>query len=167
MATSRRLILLSCFLAVVLTAGSALPPLALWQCRHASRVVIAADAPRSVMPCRMDNRAMGDAPMPPMACCPPETGISPASSPHQSAVSRPACHPNLTRLAALPPASVSKAHAHLRRSLALLLPSFLLTAALLPPVPAVLSLRQRPPPTLGVSQSALKHAPGLRAPPAA
>jgi len=161
MTTSRRLKLLwSCFLAVILTVGNAAPPLALWQCRHASRVVSAADAPRSVMPCGMSG-----APMPRMGCCPPERVAAPRNPLHAPDLSRPACNPTLTRLAALPPASVSKAH--LRRSLALLLPSFPLTAALLPSVPAVLSLRQRPPPSLGVSQSALKHAPGLRAPPVA
>ncbi len=168
MTTSRRLNLFSWLLAVILALGSAVPPLAVWQCRHASRIVSAA-APLSAMPCRMADAPMGAMPMaemPRMACCLPETAASPAVSAHSSALPRPACNPTLMRLAVLPPASVLETHSHLQRSLAAA-SDLSLTAPFLPSVPATLPLRQRPPPLLGVCQSALKHAPGLRAPPAA
>lgn len=162
MATSRRLILFSWLLVVILALGSAMPPLALWQCRHASRVISAA-APLSAMPCRTSLMPMGE--MPRMACCPLETA-APTVTAH-SAVTRPACHPALTRLVALPPASVSETHTHLHQSLVAAFLALPQTALFLPSFPAILPLRQRPPPSLGFCQSALKHVPGLRAPPAA
>jgi len=161
----RRLqLLLSCLLAVLLVSGSALPPAALWQCRHAARVVDAAFvALPSAMPCSRGGR------MPPMACCPPEKVVVRWGS---SLTCKPAllcapCQPTLTRLAALPAASITETNARLRLSLASLPPAFPLPAAFLPSAPIILSLRQRPPPTLGQSQSAPEHAPGLRAPPVA
>ena len=166
MAIFRRLNLFSWLVAAVLVLASAAPPLALWSCRHASRVISAA-APLSAMPCRIGDMRMGDMQMggmPRMACCPTEVAVSP-HSPHSSAFTRPACSATLTYFAALPPASASETHAHWQRSLAAVALSQ--TSPFLPSIPATLPLRQRPPPSLGFCQSALKHSPGLRAPPAA
>ncbi len=158
-------LILACFLAAVCAGGAVLPPPAVWQCRHAVRVVDAAwTGPRSAaMPCRM-----GDAPMALMACCLPSPAkFFPAASSRRPALAAPACHPVLVSLAALPLANAPQAQAHLRRSLAVLISLLPLSAALVPPVPAVLSRRQRPPPTLGFAQSAPAYSFGLRAPPAA
>ena len=169
MATFRRLHLFSWLFAVLVSASSAAPPLAVWQCRHASRIVSAA-ALLSAMPCRTTSMPMPEGStgsMPRMACCLPKTAASSAASAHSAAITHPACHPTVTRLAVLPPGSVSETHTPLSRSLAAAFLALPETAPFLPPFLQVLPLRQRPPPTLGFSSPALKHVPGLRAPPAA
>ena len=162
MATLRRLQLaFSCLLAVFLACGTALPPPALWQCHHSTRVVNAAfAAPLSAMPCQTSGP-----PMPRMACCSSNPSVSAQKTPVKQSLSRPACHPTLTRLAAFPAAGMNETRARL--SLASLPAAFPLCAALLPSMPTNLTLRLRPPPTAGLSQSAPEHFPGLRAPPAA
>jgi len=163
MATMRRLrLVLSCFLAVLLAGGAVLPLPAVWQCRHAVLVVNAGfAAPPLAMPCRMGGR------MPPMACCAPPQALVQRPSPAQQALSRAACRPVLTRLAALSTANTPESPLRLRVRLAFVHAVLPLSASLLPTVPRELSLRHRPPPAVGVSRSALEHAPGLRAPPVA
>lgn len=159
--TTRRLKLLSCFLVLLLAGGGALPPLAIWQCRHAARVVAAAVAPPAAMPCRM-----GDKPMPPMACCRPQRAVVRQHPSSRQVLSSRACQPTFTRLVTPAVAGIT-GHAHLRRILASVPPASPPPAPRLPSVPATLALRQRPPPTVGQPLSAPEHAPGLRAPPAA
>jgi hypothetical protein len=158
MATQRRLkLLISCLLAVLLVSGTALPSPALWQCHHSASVVNAAfTAAPTVMPCRMSEPLM-----PTMACCLSEhSPINPSFTP-------PPCHPTLIRLAILPALTCLNTQTRLRQNLVLLPSAFVLPAAFRPSAPIVLSLRQRPPPTIGLSQFSLEHTPGLRAPPAA
>ncbi len=162
MAILRRSKFLVFILAVMLAAGSALPSSALWQCRHAARVVSASFlAAPAVMPCRM-----ADAPMPRMACCPAPAAVTQNTSSHRASLTTPPCHPAFIGLAALPCACVSEMQFSLRLTLAFALtPVLPLFAAALPPVPDPLSLCRRPPP-VSSAQSVPLRTPGLRAPPA-
>jgi hypothetical protein len=154
---------LACLLALLVASASALPSSMLWQCHHAAQIVVAPFAPQAgAMPCRMS-----DGPMLKMACCRPARMAAERPSSLKQSLSRLPCQPTLTRLGALPTAIAARSQASLGQRLLTAQATLPPLWSCLPPVPITLSLRQRPPPTVGSSQSALHHAPGLRAPPAA
>ena len=159
---------LSCLLAVLLVGGSALPSPALWQCRYSSRLVSAAFAATpSTMPCLMSGPATSEALSSSMPCCHPLKLTTHGGPQGKQALSRPACHPTLTSLAAVSAPGRTEAHSSLRQSLASVQAALPQAAAFAVSACFTLPLRQRPPPTVGSPSSAPTYSFGLRAPPTA
>ena len=166
MILQRLRLVIACLLAVLLVGGNILPPPALWQCRHSSRVVSAAFAP-AAMPCLMGSSPMNDAMPPGMPCCRPVKSAA-SRSPHgKQAFSSSPCHPALTSLAAVPAPGRIEAGSSLRQSLSAMQAVLPATAAFAVSAPLTLTGRQRPPPTVSSPPSAPAYSFGLRAPPVA
>lgn len=160
-------LVISCLLAVLLAGGSVLPPPALWQCHHSSRLVSAAFAAApSAMPCLMGRSALNDA-MPSMPCCHPGKSAASRSPQNRQAFSAFPCHPVLTSLAAVPAPGVREASSSLRQSLSAMQAVLPMTATFAVSALITLTGRQRPPPTFSFSPSPPAYSFGLRAPPAA
>ena len=156
---------LCCLLAVLLGSGAVLPSPAVWQCRYSSHVISAAFTPApNAMPCLMGHSTV-DSTMPPMPCCHLAKSTAHRSSHGELTLLSPPCHPTLTSLAAVPALGMMGANLHLRQSLAAQQAALPLTAAFAVSAPLTLSLRQRPPPTVGSPLTAPAYSFGLRAPP--
>ena len=161
---------LACLLALLTACGSTLPPPVLWQCHHASRILLAPLASRtSAMPCRMAGMAMSQGPM---ACCPvphatpSREAAKTGGSPSEQVIGRPACDPTFTLLDASPAAQVRPSQDQWGQHQSASPLSRPLPAPSFYCAPITLCHRQRPPLASLFLSDALAR-PRLRAPPAA